>query len=140
MRVWRAATMRRICVCVVGSMSPGAGLCNPTRSACPEQGPWAPRKIANPHYFRDDAPLGNLGSIGAAAVEIWTMDTGYYFDNVLIGSDPAAAAAYRTSHWAPKLAAEVWYYSSAFVESLGKGCIWPGTPAIVYTICWSRLT
>lgn len=35
------------------------------------------------------------------------MDTGYYFDNVLVGSDPAAAAAYRTSHWAPKLAAEV---------------------------------
>ena len=35
------------------------------------------------------------------------MDTGYFFDNVLIASDPAAAAAYRTSHWAPKLAAEV---------------------------------
>ena len=78
-----------------------------TRIAFLEQGPWAPRKIANPHYFRDDAPLGNLGRIGAAAVEIWTMDTGYFFDNVLVGSDPASAAAHRTSHWAPKLAAEV---------------------------------
>ena len=35
------------------------------------------------------------------------MDTGYFFDNVLVASDPAAAAGYRTSHWAPKLAAEV---------------------------------
>ena len=35
------------------------------------------------------------------------MDTSYCFDIVLVGSDPAAAAAYRTSHWAPRLAAEV---------------------------------
>ncbi|KAK9831361.1 hypothetical protein WJX81_005717 [Elliptochloris bilobata] len=70
------------------------------------KGPWAPRKIPNPHYFRDDAPLGNLGKIGAAAIEIWTMDTGYFFDNVLVASDPAAAAAHRDSHWTPKLAVE----------------------------------
>ena len=55
----------------------------------------------------DDAPLGSLGKIGAAAIEIWTMDTGYFFDNVLVASDPATAAAHRERHWAPKLAAEV---------------------------------
>ncbi len=74
---------------------------------CALQGPWAPRKIANPHHFVDDAPLSKLGKIGAAAVEIWTMDTGYYFDNVLVASSPATAAAHRERHWAPKLAAEV---------------------------------
>ena len=81
------------------------------------QGPWAPRKIANPHYFRDDAPLSNIGKIGAAAIEIWTMDTGYFFDNVLVANAPAEAAAHRDSHWAPKLAAEV----GALAELLIKG-------------------
>ncbi len=77
------------------------------RNRCARQGPWAPRKIANPHHFVDDAPLSKLGKIGAAAVEIWTMDMGYYFDNVLVASSPATAAAHRERHWAPKLAAEV---------------------------------
>ena len=71
------------------------------------QGPWAPRKIANPDYFLDESPLSNIGSIGGVAIEIWTMDEGYLFDNVLIANDPSEAEEKRTSLWAPKKAAEV---------------------------------
>ena len=49
------------------------------------------------------------------------MDTGYYFDNVLVGSQPAAAAAYRTSHWAPKLAAEVGHCWGGHVQTWHLG-------------------
>ncbi len=35
------------------------------------------------------------------------MDTGYYFDDVLVATSPAEAAERRDSHWAPKLAVEV---------------------------------
>lgn len=71
------------------------------------QGPWAPKKIANPDYFLDESPLANLGSIGGVAIEIWTMDEGYLFSNVLIANDAAEAEQKRTSLWAPKKEAEV---------------------------------
>ena len=70
-------------------------------------GPGRPRKIANPDYFLDEAPLTNLGSIGGVAIEIWTMDEGYLFSNVLIANDAAEAEQKRTSLWAPKKEAEV---------------------------------
>ena len=71
------------------------------------QGPWAPKKIANPDYFLDESPLSNLGSIGGVAIEIWTMDEGYLFSNVLIANNAAEAEQKRTSLWAPKKEAEV---------------------------------
>lgn len=63
---------------------------------------WKPRKIANPDYFEDKEPLANLGPIGAVAVEIWTMDQGYYFDNVLVTNDAEKAKEYREKYWQPK--------------------------------------
>ena len=71
------------------------------------QGPWAPRKIANPDHFLDESPLQNLGSIGGVAIEIWTMDEGYLFDNVLIANEASDAEEKRTSLWGPKKEAEV---------------------------------
>lgn len=71
------------------------------------QGPWAPRKIANPDHFLDEVPLQNLGAIGGVAIEIWTMDEGYLFDNVLIANEASDAEQKRTSLWAPKKEAEV---------------------------------
>lgn len=41
------------------------------------------------------------------AIEIWTMDEGYLFSNILIANDASTAAQKRTSLWAPKKAAEV---------------------------------
>lgn len=71
------------------------------------QGPWSPAKIANPAYFLDEAPLKNIGKIGGVAIEIWTMDNDYYFSNILIDNDPAAAEKARKDYWEPKLALEV---------------------------------
>lgn len=68
---------------------------------------WKPRKIANPDYFVDKTPLKNLGDVGGVAIEIWTMDEGYFFDNVLVGSDADEAEKYRVSEWAPKKDIEV---------------------------------
>ena len=69
---------------------------------CDVQGVWKPAKIANPNYFEDKEPLRNLGNIGAVAVEIWTMDQGYYFDNVLVANEASKAEEYRTKYWQPK--------------------------------------
>lgn len=66
------------------------------------QGVWKPSKIANPDYFEDKEPLKNLDHIGAVAVEIWTMDQGYYFDNVLVTNDAEKAKEYRDKYWQPK--------------------------------------
>ena len=71
------------------------------------QGVWKPRKIANPDYFLDESPLANIGKVGGVAIEIWTMDEGYLFDNVLIANDGSVAQAKRDALWAPKKEAEV---------------------------------
>lgn len=70
------------------------------------KGVWAPRKIPNPEYYDDKAPLSHIGSIGAVAVEIWTMDKDYFFDNVVVTNSIEQAAAIRESTWAPKYAIE----------------------------------
>ncbi|CAL8469469.1 g9010 [Coccomyxa elongata] len=70
------------------------------------KGVWKPRKIANPDYFLDEAPLANIGKIGGVAVEIWTMDEGYLFDNILVANDASAAQAKREDLWVPKKEAE----------------------------------
>jgi len=71
------------------------------------QGPWSPKKIANPAYFLDETPLTNIGKVGGVAIEIWTMDNNYYFSNILIDNDPAVAAEARSTYWEPKKSLEV---------------------------------
>jgi len=71
------------------------------------QGIWKPAKIANPAYYDDKTPLANLGKINAAAIEIWTMDNNYYFDDIVVANDPAVADAFRVQTWTPKHDAEV---------------------------------
>ena len=71
------------------------------------QGVWKPRKIPNPMYFLDETPLKNVGKIGGVGIEIWTMDQGYFFDNILITDDAAVAADYREKYSEPKHALEV---------------------------------
>jgi calnexin len=70
------------------------------------KGPWAPRKIPNPDFYEDATPLASIGKVGGIALEIWTMDKGQSFGNVLLSTDPADAAAAREEHWAPKHAVE----------------------------------
>ncbi|EFN53144.1 hypothetical protein CHLNCDRAFT_136908 [Chlorella variabilis] len=66
------------------------------------KGVWKPREIPNPEHNKDPAPLTNIGKVGAAAIEIWTMDDGYFFDNVVVSNSEAEAAEVREKSWAPK--------------------------------------
>jgi len=70
------------------------------------KGPWSPRKIANPDFFNDTAPLSHIGKIGAIAIEIWTMDQDYYFDNVVVSQSVEEAAKIRSELWEPKYKVE----------------------------------
>ena len=56
------------------------------------KGVWGPRQIPNPNFFVDEKPYA-MAPIGGIGIELWTMQDGILFDNVFIGSDPAAAAA-----------------------------------------------
>lgn len=72
------------------------------------QGPWVQRQVPNPDFYEDDAPLQNgVAAVGAVALELWTVDQGYMFDNVLITRDPGAAEEARERLWKPRHAAEV---------------------------------
>ena len=71
------------------------------------QGIWRPQKIANPAYYKDDTPLANIGKIDAAAIEIWTMDNNYYFNDIVVANDPAVAEEFRLKTWTAKHEAEV---------------------------------
>ncbi len=71
------------------------------------QGPWSPRKFANAGYLLEETPLANIGKVGGVAIEIWTMDNNYYFDDVVVANDPAVAEAFRLKTWTPKHEVEV---------------------------------
>eukprot|EP00879_Flechtneria_rotunda_P031933 GHRR01035041.1.p1 GENE.GHRR01035041.1~~GHRR01035041.1.p1 ORF type:complete len:130 (-),score=21.97 GHRR01035041.1:237-626(-) len=74
------------------------------------QGEWKQRTIPNPEYFKVEAPLDLLAPIVAVGFELWTTDTGYTFDSVMIGKGQEgldAAAAYIRKVWKPRHQAEV---------------------------------
>ena len=71
------------------------------------QGVWKPQLIANPAYYKDETPLANIGKIDAVAIEIWTMDSGFYFDDIVVANDPSLAAEFRDKTYGPKKATEV---------------------------------
>jgi len=67
-------------------------------------GVWAPKKIPNPDFFEDSEPLKNIGLIKAVALEVWSMNDGVVFDNVLLGNSAEDAASYALKTWAIKKA------------------------------------
>ena len=71
------------------------------------QGVWKPALIANPAYYKDEMPLANIGKIDAVAIEIWTMDSGFFFDDIVVANDPSLAAEFREKTYGPKKATEV---------------------------------
>ena len=71
------------------------------------KGVWEPRKVPNPEYVDDKNPLSHVGKIGGVAIEIWTMDEGYYFDNLLVTKDVAKAEKLREELWRPKYNVEM---------------------------------
>nr|CAD1836693.1 unnamed protein product [Ananas comosus var. bracteatus] len=64
------------------------------------KGIWKPRDIPNPEYFELDKP--DFEPIAAIGIEIWTMQDGVLFDNILIADDEKVAESYREKTWKPK--------------------------------------
>jgi len=54
-------------------------------------GVWSPAQIANPNFFKDESPFA-MTPIGGIGIELWTMQEGALFDNILVANDPATAA------------------------------------------------
>jgi calnexin len=68
------------------------------------KGIWKPQEIENPEYFELDRP--NFEPIAAIGIEIWTMQDGILFDNILIASSEKAAESFRKTAWKPKIEVE----------------------------------
>eukprot|EP00775_Hariotina_reticulata_P013784 gene13784-13905_t len=74
------------------------------------KGPWKQRMIPNPDYYKVENVLELLPPVAGVAFELWTTDTGYTFDGVLVGQgDPGmdAAKTYLNKVWRPRHKAEV---------------------------------
>ncbi|XP_058102704.1 calnexin homolog [Magnolia sinica] len=68
------------------------------------KGIWKPQQIPNPDHFELEKP--DFEPIAAIGIEIWTMQDGILFDNILIASDEKVAASYRETKWKPKFEVE----------------------------------
>lgn len=68
-------------------------------------GVWKPRQVDNPHYFEDDAPWA-MAPIGGIGIELWTMQSGILFDNIVLAGSADVAAAIAASAFEPRAAAE----------------------------------
>ncbi|CAK9163200.1 unnamed protein product [Ilex paraguariensis] len=68
------------------------------------KGIWKPQQIPNPNYFELEKP--NFEPVAAIGIEIWTMQDGILFDNILIASDEKVAESYREMKWKPKFLVE----------------------------------
>ncbi|XP_031385319.1 calnexin homolog [Punica granatum] len=68
------------------------------------KGTWKPREIPNLDYFELDRP--DFEPIAAIGIEIWTMQDGILFDNIVIASDEKKAESYRKTAWKSKFEKE----------------------------------
>lgn len=68
-------------------------------------GSWKPRQVDNPHYFEDETPYA-MAPIGGIGIELWTMQSGILFDNIVLTSSPEVAANIAASAFEPRAAAE----------------------------------
>jgi calnexin len=65
------------------------------------KGVWSPRQIANPNYFHDETP-SMLPRINSVGFDLWSMQGGIIFDNVVIATDVAAAKAFADQSFFPR--------------------------------------
>jgi calnexin len=68
-------------------------------------GVWKPRQVDNPHYFEDETPYA-MAPIGGIGIELWTMQNGILFDNIVLTGSPEVAASIAASAFEPRAAAE----------------------------------
>ncbi|PKA60240.1 Calnexin like 1 [Apostasia shenzhenica] len=64
------------------------------------KGIWKRQEIPNPSYFEIDKP--DYEPIAAIGIEIWTMQDGILFDNILIATDAKFAESIRDKTWKAK--------------------------------------
>jgi len=69
------------------------------------KGVWSPRQIPNPNFFTDEKPYA-MAPIGGIGIELWTMQNGILFDNILLTDDPAVASALAAKSFVPRKAGE----------------------------------
>ncbi|RWR86896.1 calnexin [Cinnamomum micranthum f. kanehirae] len=83
------------------------------------KGIWKPQQIPNPDHFEIDKP--DFEPVAAIGIEIWTMQDGILFDNILIASDEKVAESYRDKHWKPKFDVEKEKEKAADAATGGSG-------------------
>lgn len=67
-------------------------------------GPWAPRQPAGPPP--GTAPANRLPPVVAVGIEVWSLEGGVLFDNILLTHDAAVLAAFTQATWQAKNALE----------------------------------
>lgn len=65
------------------------------------RGAWRARQIPNPDYYAEDAPSAFLPANGVG-FELFTMQSGILFDNILIANDEQQAADFAAATWERK--------------------------------------
>ncbi|KAJ9163979.1 hypothetical protein P3X46_023598 [Hevea brasiliensis] len=68
------------------------------------KGIWKPQEIPNPNYFELEKP--DFEPIAAVGIEIWTMQDGILFGNILIADNEKVAESLRQTKWKPKFGIE----------------------------------
>ena len=69
------------------------------------KGVWAPKKIENPSYFVDESPHA-MAPIGGIGIELWTMQDGILFDNILLAHEASVASSLATKTFVARKAVE----------------------------------
>ena len=62
------------------------------------KGVWKAKQIDNPEFFEDKKPY-MFAPFSAVGIELWTMTSGIFFDNMIITRDPDVALDYATKTW-----------------------------------------
>ncbi|KAL6761281.1 Calreticulin family-domain-containing protein [Haematococcus lacustris] len=66
------------------------------------KGPWQAPLVPNPDYWQEQQPLHKVEPVGAVAVEVWTIDPNYYFDNIILARDDQMPKQLREQEWRPR--------------------------------------
>jgi calnexin len=89
------------------------GVWAPKKIKNPEyKGTWAARAIPNPDFFEDRTPA-DVPGFDSVGFELWTMQSGILFDNIVIAKNAGDAFAFATATWKARRAIEdTWSASS----------------------------
>ena len=94
------------------------------------------RQIANPDYFVDETPYKLLGlrllhslserripKIDSVGIDIWTMDKGIIFDNIVVDKDVEKVLAFQAATWKARSALEA-QQARDYLQPLGSAQVY----------------